>query len=148
MNQFDMSDMYLYFGDILNVLVKKFDIKSIHNGIIAFDSLLELKEFKGSIYSSTIYIFDEIKHENINLNELPVFGNSNIYFTNKNDVYQQFRDVDLERLMTSIIINCDNLYNLIISNSVHGKIKFYIPKVINKLDSQQYINLKPPVTLT
>lgn len=146
-NNFDMSDHTLYFGDVLKLIVEKFNIQRISRAKICFRSLSELEEFPIPIDTSTIYVFDKRNYLQIDLSQIKVTGYSSINFNTSPDVYDNFRQFDENFFFTSIMNKGDELFRTIIGNSSLKKINFYTPKAINIKDNQTQITLKIPETL-
>lgn len=146
-NNFDMGDHTLYFGDVLKIIVEKFDIKKISRAKICFRSLSELEEFPIPIDTSTIYVFDKRQYLNIDLSNIKVFGYSSINFNTSPEVYDSHRNFDENFYFTSIMNKGDELFREIIGNSALKKIHFYTPQILRKLDNQSQVSLKIPETL-
>lgn len=146
-DNFDMGDHTLYFGDVLKLIVEKFNIKQISRAKICFRSLSELEEFPVPIDTSTIYVFDKRSYLNIDLSQIKLTGYSSINFNTSPEVYDKYRNFDDKFYFTSIMNHGDELFREIIGNSAFKKIKFYTPQILRKLDNQSQITLKIPETL-
>ena len=144
----DLSENTLYFADVLEKIVLKFNVQEISRAKIAFGSLKELEGFPVNIDTSTLYVFDPRKYEEIDMSKIPVSGFSTINFSTSFGVYRGMRKFQDENFFPSIMNKGDELFRTIIGNSSLKKIDFYTPKSINLIENlQKNVSLKVPETL-
>lgn len=146
-NNFDMSDHTLYFGDVLKIIIEEFNINKISRAKIAFSSLKELEDFPINIDTSTIYIFDKRQYISIDLSKYNLSGYSRIHFNTSSEVYEKFRNFDDELFFTSIMNKGDELLRTINGNGTLKTINFYSPNIIKFNDNQIDIDIRAPETM-
>lgn len=143
----DMGEHTLYYADILEIMIKKFNIKQINRAKIAFSSLEELQKFSVPIDTSTIFLFDSKEHKEIDLSTTKIQGSSNIICSTSVKLLLNTKKFDEEFFFTSIL-NCgESLFSRINNNLNTKEFNFYHSIGTNMNDEQKNINLKVPATL-
>ena len=143
----DMGDQTLFYADVLELIVKKFNIKKINRGKIVFSSLKELENFPIPIDTSTIFLFDVEEYKEIDLSKIKLEGASNIICSTSFERYASTKKFDNHFFFTSVL-NCGEALLSRINNNLNSKEFYFYHSNAKKMNEyQSNTTLKVPATL-